>query len=243
MSRKLLLLLALFMLLFSAACSQELSAPSESPTPAEIVPTLEATFMPTENKPIETPTTPPGQVPEQFLPIIDDLAVSYGASPEDITVVAYEAVDWSDSCLGVQRPGIACLEVITPGYRIILETPNGQIEVHTNLEANVYRVLATESGIKGQALVGPACPGPARIGQECPDKPYQGIIQILDKNENPVAEINTAEDGTFQVDLPPGNYTLTVPDSNKFPIAAPQAVSVLPGQYSQVQFLLDSGIR
>jgi hypothetical protein len=143
----------------------------------------------------------------------------------------------------VYRPGIACLDVITPGYKIIFGTPNGQIEVHTNLAATAYRVLAADSGIKGQALVGPACPGPVRIGQECPDQPYQGVIQILDSSENPVAEITTAEDGTFQVDLPSGDYILTLPEGNKFPIAAPQPVSVLAGQYSQVQFLLDSGIR
>jgi hypothetical protein len=243
MNRKLLPLLAFLALLFSAACGQKISTPADSPAPTEIAPTSEVTEMPTVTQPVETPTEAPAQMPDQFASIINELAASYSVSEKDVTLISYEEVDWSDSCLGVYRPGIACLDVITPGYRIILNTPNGQVEVHTNLDTSIYRVLAPESGIKGQALVGPACPGPVRPGQECPDQPYQGIIQVLDNNGNPVAEITTAEDGTFQVDLPPGNYLLTLPDGNKFPTAAPQPVPVMPGEYNQVQFLLDSGIR
>ena len=43
-----------------------------------------------------------------------------GIPETEFNVVAAEAINWTDSCLGVDFPGITCAEVITPGYRVAL---------------------------------------------------------------------------------------------------------------------------
>ena len=50
----------------------------------------------------------------------------------DARVVAVTAVDWPDTCLGVRTPGRVCAQVVTPGYRIIVEASGKRIEYHTD---------------------------------------------------------------------------------------------------------------
>jgi hypothetical protein len=50
----------------------------------------------------------------------EDLADRMGVDKEQIRVAAVDAVNWPDSCLGYGEPGELCLQVITPGYRIVL---------------------------------------------------------------------------------------------------------------------------
>jgi hypothetical protein len=51
---------------------------------------------------------------------------------EEITVLSHEATQWSDSCLGLASPDEMCLQVITPGWRVILEVGSQQFEYHTD---------------------------------------------------------------------------------------------------------------
>ncbi len=48
------------------------------------------------------------------------LAEWLGIPATQLSVLAAEAVMWPDSCLGVMRPGVACAEVLTPGFRVLL---------------------------------------------------------------------------------------------------------------------------
>ena len=51
-------------------------------------------------------------------------------------VVEVRSTNWPDACLGIARPDTACLQVITPGYVIILDDPQlGRIEYHTSRAA------------------------------------------------------------------------------------------------------------
>ena len=43
-----------------------------------------------------------------------------------------EFVEWPDACLGIAQRDVACAEVITPGYRIILEANGATYEYHTD---------------------------------------------------------------------------------------------------------------
>jgi hypothetical protein len=45
-----------------------------------------------------------------------------------------EAVEWPDSCLGIQDPDVMCMQVITPGYRVILNADGTDYEYHTNAD-------------------------------------------------------------------------------------------------------------
>lgn len=49
------------------------------------------------------------------------LANRLNVNPEFVRWVSIEKVDWPDSCLGIEQPGINCNMVITPGFRILLE--------------------------------------------------------------------------------------------------------------------------
>jgi hypothetical protein len=73
---------------------------------------------------------------------ISDLAARLNIASSAITMVSAEAVDWPDGCLGIEMPGVMCIMVITPGYRVILEADGKQYEYHTNESGDVVR-LAT----------------------------------------------------------------------------------------------------
>lgn len=60
------------------------------------------------------------------------LAEKLGISTEEVTVVSSEEVDWPDTSLGCPQPGMMYAQVITPGYRIILEAQGQQYEAHTD---------------------------------------------------------------------------------------------------------------
>lgn len=110
-------------------------------------------------------------------------------------------------------------------------------------------IFESNSGIEGQALLGPACPGPQIAeGPEatrCADKPYQATIKVLDEKGKVVTTFQTDEDGRFQVALSPGTYTL-VPEINPnavFPLASTQTVTVNGGEFTQITISFDTGIR
>nr|MBC7245687.1 hypothetical protein [Chloroflexota bacterium] len=78
-------------------------------------------------------------------PLVDlakaDLAQRLNAQPDDIHVQSVEAVQFSDSSLGVPEPGKMYLTVITPGYVIRLVADGQVYEYHG---AGEYVVLATK---------------------------------------------------------------------------------------------------
>jgi hypothetical protein len=49
-----------------------------------------------------------------------------------ITIASVEAVDWPDACLGVSLPDVMCAQVITPGFRVVIEANGQQYEYHTD---------------------------------------------------------------------------------------------------------------
>lgn len=117
-----------------------------APTPIEEPPG-------TDEQPAST-EVPADLTPAQ-LAAITAFSESLGLSAEQIKIVSTEAVDWPDGCLGVQEEGIACTDVITPGFRIILEAAGRQVEYHTNEDGTHVRpatLLMTwkrEGGIAG----------------------------------------------------------------------------------------------
>ena len=68
---------------------------------------------------------------------ISKLAENLAITPDQIKLVSTEAVDWPDSCLGVSTEGIMCSQVVTPGFRVVLEADGKRVEYHTNQDASV----------------------------------------------------------------------------------------------------------
>ena len=130
--------------LFLAACSAPAGSvvvPTEvAPTPAE----------PTAETPTEEPN--PVDVPAANA-AVQALAALLGIDPSLITVVDVEAVEWSDSCLGIVRIDAICAQGIVPGYRIKLEADGRQYTYHTNEDGTALAIapLAAEAVEPGVA--------------------------------------------------------------------------------------------
>lgn len=68
-----------------------------------------------------------------------DLAGRLGIAAEDIEVSAIESTYW-DGCLGIETPGMACIQIAVPGYRIVLTADGVAYEYHTDTTGNVALV-------------------------------------------------------------------------------------------------------
>jgi hypothetical protein len=130
-----LLVLCGWILLVVARCN-----PINSPEPSEgipspqSVPATEIEGVVTQMTPSATPF-PSG--PENLLNLVKaDLAQRLSISAAQINVVESEQVEWSDSSLGCPQPDMFYMQVITPGYRIVLEANGQQYEYHSNRDAS-----------------------------------------------------------------------------------------------------------
>ena len=65
----------------------------------------------------------------------EDLAQRLSVPITQITLDEATEVEWSDSSLDCPQPGMEYLQVITPGYRIVLQVNNQVYEYHTNRDA------------------------------------------------------------------------------------------------------------
>ncbi len=68
------------------------------------------------------------------------LSQKLGIAEEQVSFVSADGVEWSDSCLGLGGPAESCLQVITPGYKVILAAEGKQYEIHTDESASVVRI-------------------------------------------------------------------------------------------------------
>lgn len=144
--RKVLLIFVLLISLIAAcapvpAATEEPSTGNEQPTSTEI--------------PTEIPTDIPEDLTPAQLAAIEALSENLGLPADKTKLVSTEGVEWPDGCLGVQMEGLMCTQVITPGFRIILEANGREVEYRTNEDGTQIRpatVLMTwkrEGGIAG----------------------------------------------------------------------------------------------
>ncbi len=59
-----------------------------------------------------------------------------GVNADQIKLISIVPVQWPDSCLGDHRPGVACSDVVTPGWLVMLDINGTVYEVHTNQNAS-----------------------------------------------------------------------------------------------------------
>jgi hypothetical protein len=137
MKRTLVFLTVVAMLL--AACA----VPGQVVDPTEIPPT---------QPPAETPEPIPTDSPDAaHKAAIAALAAMLGIEPASIRVVETEAVEWSDSCLGVVRINAICAAVITPGFRIVLEADEMTFVVHTDADGSAWTLAPVSGGAEAEA--------------------------------------------------------------------------------------------
>jgi len=118
------------------------------------------TAMPTATPPANPGATEPALDFEERARIA--LATGLDIAPGTIRVVSTERVDWPDAGLGCPQPGLAYAQVITPGYRLTLQSGDETYTVHTDLEGRA--VVCTAEGIPAIPSI-PVTPGEIDDGQ------------------------------------------------------------------------------
>jgi hypothetical protein len=64
-----------------------------------------------------------------------NLAKELNIAPDQVEIRSAEQREWSDSSLGCPEPGRAYMQVITPGYRVILFANGREYTYHTNMQS------------------------------------------------------------------------------------------------------------
>ncbi len=125
-----------------------------------IVITLTACNPGSVSTPLPSPVSTSTELPAEITPPIQTLpgaveavqqvmAKRLGIDSQEVEILLYENVDWPDACLGVQNPEQICAQVITPGYRILIQEKDQIYEFHTNLSGDqIAEVIPIEAGIQ-----------------------------------------------------------------------------------------------
>ena len=67
------------------------------------------------------------------------LANNLGLNLSDVSVVSSEAVEFPDTCLGVQMQDVMCAEAVTPGRIVVLESGGVHYEYHVNEDGSIIQ--------------------------------------------------------------------------------------------------------
>ena len=98
------------------------------------------------------------------------------------------------------------------------------------------------SGIRGRVILGPTCPVQAS-GQTPCLTPHSATLVLTDRDGKEVARTTSGQDGRFEFAVGPGQYTIQPQPGQPFPQAQPLDVTVVPGQFLEVEINYDTGIR
>ena len=127
-------------------CSGPAAQPAVTPTPTPVTgPSVARSPAPTAGSPAaassptagDAPTIPTGargSLDRDALVAraVADAAARTGVAADAIRVVQVEAREWPNSALGCEKPGMGYAQVITPGYRIVLEAGGRTLQYHTD---------------------------------------------------------------------------------------------------------------
>ena len=158
----------------TAAESSSVSSTVESTLPLE--PPISSTesnvtSTPAPSDPTGTSATGSGDegVPIALLePVLLDAADRSGVEVGEVTLVSAELRDWPDGSLGCPAPGMLYTQVITPGYRVVIEAGDEQLDYRMN-RRGAFRLCETEAGIPDIRSPSTMLPGTSLPGTSSPD--------------------------------------------------------------------------
>ncbi|NLF66123.1 MAG: hypothetical protein GX579_16145 [Chloroflexi bacterium] len=130
---------ALILILVLAACGPVEPEPGESPD-AEPTPTVEPTETAEPTPAVETPEAD-DEAAAASEAAREALAERENVPVDEIEIVSSEPMEWTDSCLGLGGPAESCLQVITPGWLVLLQLPDSDtvVEARTDETGDVVR--------------------------------------------------------------------------------------------------------
>jgi hypothetical protein len=108
---------------FPAAIDAPLSLQDEDPGEAAGTP------IPSEN----------AEADADLGPIVAAIAAELGVAPVDVTVVSTSQEVWPDASLGCPQPDMLYAQVVTSGFRVVVEAGGEQVEFHSDQSGNVVR--------------------------------------------------------------------------------------------------------
>jgi hypothetical protein len=134
------------LVVIGVGCTQPVPSPPAAATPSQVSSPAPATpaaspgptFTPAV---VRSPTVPVTGAPTVVAPVgaanalaavRRDLAQRLNIPEARLILVRAEAVDWPDSSLGCPQPGMMYLQVVTPGYRLVLAADGVGAEYHTD---------------------------------------------------------------------------------------------------------------
>ena len=86
----------------------------------------------------------PGDEPPVVTLAKEDLAMLLGIDVDDVSVLSVEPVEWPDTSLGNPQPDLLYLQIITPGYKFVLEAGDFPYTYHSDLNEQVELVSTPE---------------------------------------------------------------------------------------------------
>jgi hypothetical protein len=72
--------------------------------------------------------------------VLADLAARTGADVSGATVTKAEAVEWPDGALGCPELGVMYVQVVTPGYQVVLTLDGTDYDYRVAGEGDVIRL-------------------------------------------------------------------------------------------------------
>ena len=154
-----------------------------------VTPTATPTLLVEESQPMQPTATPAAPAPaDELAPLKEYLSKTFKIAAEEVSLVEKIAVEWSDSCMGLAKADEMCMQVITPGYRVTLSTPQGLYVFHTTRDLHQFRLAESPlarwersggfAGICEQLIVDPN--GRYRLGN-CNEMPeFEGYLEKSD---------------------------------------------------------------
>jgi hypothetical protein len=108
-------------------------------------------------------------------------AAQADAGASSVTIVRAEAVTWTDGCLGIYPPGVACTLALVNGYVAWVTAGSTGYRYHTNLDGSSVQLAATvpPSSIASAPLPGGASPRVIDGGLISGEVPAPGSIGLL----------------------------------------------------------------
>jgi len=102
-----------------------------------------ATAPPAEQSPGPVPTVAPGEsegVPPAVIEAaVADAAARAGVDPAAVTVVSAASVTFPDGGLGCPEPGMMYTQVLTPGYRVVVDAGGRQYDYRAGTRGGAVR--------------------------------------------------------------------------------------------------------
>jgi hypothetical protein len=86
--------------------------------------------------PVVTSTAPP----DAALSALEELSLEFQIPVDEIEIVSYSQEEWTDSCLGLGTAEEICAQVITPGWRVVLEVDGTEYVYRTDISADIIRL-------------------------------------------------------------------------------------------------------